>query len=199
MAFDGDYHGAVPLLLPTVHHPDAAPTTRVLSTPLAGAYSFALNTNEVGSLLFQGHISRANAAGLSHWLAAPSSLIAEIEGYIPTWADKLYAKVTFATYALDGGVNGAITNCSVSTPTTGGPVFTAAINRRTRDQIEIDALRFDTFTASAVVDLSATTLGDDVVCSVNFALQSDEEDPADRRDLAASPVAVLCWWESDHG
>lgn len=197
MAFDGDYHGAVPLLVPYSHHPDAAPGSRMFSTPLAGAYSFALGNCQIGSVLYAYHPSRY-AGQRAVWLESASlQTVATVEGYVPTWADRIYATVLFTTAALEGGITEAIAACEVSTPSDGSTTFERTLQRPLRDEAGLDALEYSTYAVSAFVDLTSTTLGDDVVVTVEARLLTDEEDPSDRRPLGMRPLGVAVWWEVD--
>lgn len=203
MAFDGDYHGAVPLLAPIAHHPDAAPLTRLCAQPLAGAYSFALAHGQVGAVVYQGHPSASSRVGVSGSvqriddLVVTESLIevANLEGYLPAWAERVYARVLFAS-AGDGDL---LWSCRVSTSADTGSIYTGRAPRTQDNPFATASLRFVELEASAQVDLQSTTLGQDAVITVELAASTDEEDVADRNPATVKLLGVYVWWANRNG
>lgn len=200
MAFDGDFHGAVPLVLPYTGHPDAAPVTRLVAHPLAGAYSFALAHNLIGAMHYQVHPSTytlVNTTAVPDDFVFSSTLVVvgNVEGYVPTWAERIHARVLFTT----GGDKDAVWSCRVSTPGDTGSIYTGTINRQQGNLHDLATLWYPEFDASAQVAMSGTTLGDDVVCTVSLSLVSTEEDSADRLPSLAKLLGVYVWWEANHG
>ena len=109
----------------------------------------------------------------------------QVEGYVPGWASKIVAEVVFATLNFEEGTAGI----RVATPSDTGAKIELTTDLTPDRQGE--PWQYKIHRIRGHVDLSATTLDDDVVVDVEMQLVS----PDTARAIALYPLIVSVWWE----
>lgn len=185
MAFDEHPHRDAAWLKPAVGHPGAPAGAEILSTALAGAYGFALTAqNPIGQIAYRWAMAAPTELPPALVVTAVEG-IAELEGYVPSWATTIGADVVFATLTDEEGV----ANLRVKTSADTGSTIETTLDLA--DEAlpgEVWAYRIQR--ASADLTLSATTLDTDVVVAVELAAIS----PDTGRGIPVYPLLVSVWW-----
>ena len=197
MAFDNTPHKDAPWANPVTSHPGAAASADVLAYSLAGAYAYARRAhNQIGLLCYRWTFESLTSATTGVWSTSLLE-IGQVEGYVPSWAERIRAEVTFVqTQKWD-----ADAVCRVRTASDTGATTTISLDQAQgpgAGRVEgafgsrlVNAYSYTTYRATAVVDLSATTLGADVLVSVDLCARSPDSSQA----VNVYPLAVSVWWE----
>jgi len=184
---DGFPHRDGPWLKPVVGHPGAPATALPLATGLAGAYGYALTAaRQVGLLLYRWTMTRIINLPPALYSTTVEG-VGQVEGYVPGDASKIWAEVTFAS--TDGEPGNALLR--VSTPGDTGTTATLPVELTIDPEAVGAPYVFVAQRIAHSVTLSGTTLDDDVLVSVEFALVSEDS----TRPLSAYPTSVSVWWE----
>ena len=192
MAFDGTPHKDAPWVKPIASHPGAAASADILAASLAGAYAYARRAhNQIGALLYRWTFESLTSATYGV-LSTGLVQVGQVEGYVPSWAERIRAEVVFVRTQKQS----AVVSCRVTTPSDTGSTSTVAVEELT-DTLGVSslpivqALSYTTSRATAAVDLSTTTLDADVLVSVDFNARSPDSSQA----VNVYPLAVSVWWE----
>ncbi len=197
MAFDGTPHKDAPWVKPVTSHPGAAASADVLAASLAGAYAYARRAhNQIGALTYRWTFESLTSSTIGVWSTSIVE-IGQIEGYVPSWAERIRAEVSFVqTQSQD-----ADAVCRVRTASDTGTSSTISLDQAASPEVGrvvgpfgsrlANAYSYTTSRITSVVDLNATTLDADVLVSVDLHARSPDSSQA----VNVYPLAVSVWWE----
>ena len=197
MPFDNHPHRDSPWAKPITSHPGAAASADVLGSSLAGAYAYARRAhNQIGALCYRWTFESLTSSTVGVFSTTLKE-IGQVEGYVPSWAVRIRAEVSFVqTQSQDAGAV-----CRVRTASDTGAISTISLDQAASPEVGrvvgafgsrlANAYSYTTARTTAVVDLSATTLGADVLAFVDLCARSPDSSQA----VNVYPLAVSVWWE----